>query len=613
MVAASLRDANERVADQHGYHRNPKDRIVPMTDRRRIQVWIGAAILLVGLVVVPFALIGGHKAAPKRQTQETEREDELAIVRDTLRRDVKLDSCKTAVAQLNVYLSRPNESKPSALAAGERDLLKSQVRLLSEEMKEIARDEFGTLDAHYLDEALLFHDGIASLKLNFADKSSSAALERARLAFVWAMRQTWHFEQANRPLPAGHALRAGVGNATERAGITMAVMQQLGLDSGLVGQKKDDRTMRPWAVGVRVENDVYLFDPRAGQPIMSADGKSIATLSQVRAAPELAKGPIGAAEQAPDVKAVVKESRVWLSPPLSALSPRMRWLQGVLVYSPPLVLGIDAAELRERFAKGGEKAEFWNPPADVASPTRRLAGLLPPSEGGFEPAGDRLLARYRFAAVPVDQVPRVLRSDLIRGEPYDNMFSLFSGRFISLYQEPGKARDLILRGQFDEASPQLIEALDRVTSMQRRIGNEEDLEKGAVEWAEKMRQAYAAWLRARDNPGAGEDPGAAKARVDALYKDSTKMALVIEQAVSEPYRAALAYQMALCKHELAERRLRDRSSPAEKRKAWRSAREWWDTNYLASFAHVSWVPRGQLDHAREMLAEVDRQLAALPK
>jgi hypothetical protein len=592
---------------------------VGTTETRRKQ-WLFGGLIVVGLLAVGFVVMlnrgSGDRTPPNRRSEKTERDDPLEVVRDTLRREAKIDVCKTAAAQLNMYLSRPVESKPAPASPLEKDLLASRLRLTPEEQKEVAHDEFTTLDAHYLDESLLFRDAIASLKLDHGDKTRAGALERARLTFAWAMRQTWlnESQSVGRPLPAAYALRNGFGSAAERAGVALAALQQAGFDAALIGQKKDDRTLRAWAVGVLIDGEVYLFDPRAGKPLVGANDKLIATLKQVQAKPDLARAAIDAIDTSLDASTVVKESQAWLTPPLSALASRMRWLQTELSFTPPVVLGVEPVALVERFTKAEAKPELWNPPADVASRTRRLSGFLGPAEGGFEPQSERLVARYRSAPVPLEQLPKILAGPVIEGEPRERIVSIFIGRFIFLMQEPGHPRDLLLRGHFDEASQALVAALDQLGKVQERIRSEEDLEKGAAEWIEQMRSAYATYLRERNDPASGG--GAAKARVDALYdslfKGTSKMTLLIEREVSEPYRAAVTYQQALCMHEQAERRSRDRSPPAAKRDAWQNARAWWENNYLSRFSDKAWIPRGQLDQARQFLADAKRELAALP-
>ena len=217
------------------------------------------------LALIPFLAMGLLTGCPKKTGStktvlQRPQEDPLASVHETIRRDRTIDGFKTLVAQLNQYLGQATEGKPSPLSASERDVLVKQFKLSAEEIKEVERDEFTQLDTHYLDECFLFHDGVRALKLDFATKSADAALERARLAFAWAMRQVWLRDQSGRPLPPGRVLQLGFGAIPERAGVALAVFQQLGLDAGLIG-RAEGQTPRPWAVGVRISSEVYLPIP----------------------------------------------------------------------------------------------------------------------------------------------------------------------------------------------------------------------------------------------------------------------------------------------------------------------------------------------------------------
>src|SRR5262245_29627974 len=324
---------------------------------------------------MPFLAGCPSPPAATRATARAEQEDALGLIRDTVRKDHKVDTFKTAVAQLNSYLARPTESKPAATSDAERALFTKELGLSEEELKEVVRTDFSLLDAHYLDECFLLHDAIGGLKLDWSQKSDEAQLERARLGFAWAMRQVWLREKTGRQLRPSFVLRLGFGSAAERGNVALAVFRALGLDAGLIGSAREPSALRPWAVGVRVGDEVHLFDPRGGEPIVGVKGKGIATLRQLRGRADSVQSlPTGNA----DAKA--GESRVWLSPALSSLSPRMRWLQSELTLIPPLILGVDVAAQAQRFAKAGETAAWWNPEGNDPSPTRLLAQFLPATE-----------------------------------------------------------------------------------------------------------------------------------------------------------------------------------------------------------------------------------------
>lgn len=566
------------------------------------------------IVILSFLpLLAGCPTRPaaSRSAVAGDTEDELAAVRDTLRRDKQVVDCKTAVAQLNMHLSRGGESRPAPVAATERDLMTREIRLTEDELREIGREEFGGLDAHHLEAALLFHDGIRSLRLNFADTAPAARLERARLAFAWAMRQTVLLDQPGRPLPPSYALRMGRTNADGRAGVAMEAIRQTGADVAFVGQGVEGQPLKAWAVAVLAGDEVHLFDHRAGVPIAAPGGAGIATLKQVRAAPAAAKAAIAAFDPSADPAVVVAASRVWLAPPLTALAPRMRWLQRVLSTDPPAIVGVDPLALAERFDKAGETPGWWNPSREPLGPTRSLAAFLPPEEGGTAASDGKSPRPYdvfRESLVPVDQFPRIIRQELSIGEPLSRMVTFFRMRFIELMLEPGKPRDQVLRGEFDDASGALVEAREKVAAAQQRVGTATNLEEEAVAWVREVRAAEAELILIKN----GRKPGnaqAAQTNVDNLMKTAEKAILLIERAAAEPYAALATYQLALCKHEQAERQSRGPAAPADRKAAWENAVSWWD-NFLARFAAAPWLPRPQIDHARALLAEAKAGTAA---
>jgi hypothetical protein len=569
---------------------------------------------LLALAVVPF--VAGCPTPPgsTRITVRTEQEDALGSVRDTVRKDRKLDGFRTAIAQLNNYLSRPSESKPATVTAAERELLAKQLHLTDDEIKEVIREDFSSLDAHYLEECFLFHDAIRALKLDWSQNSDAAQLERARLGFAWAMRQTWLRDKPARALPPGYALRVASTSAAERAGIALTVFRMLGLDAGAIGSAKDESSLRPWALGVRIGTEVFLFDPRAGESIPAAKRQSIATLRQARATPDLVKDQIVDTLGNVDVKSTAAESRVWLSPPLPSLAPRMRWLQSAMMLTPPIVLGTDLVTQSEGFTKAGEKAAWWNPPSDNSTPCRLLAHFVPTVEGGFDsaPAGQGYFDSFRRSLIPISQMPELLRSGIITGDPALRMNEMFARRFVDLQSSPGEPRDLILRGQYDDASSALVEQLGRCSTLQKRIATEKNLDEGAKKWAEDMRSALGRYLKLKNDRAPEVEVQAAMSRVQALEKESDKIGLLIERSAVEPHAAALTFLLAQCKHEQAERLSRTRREDVESiRDAWQNAAGWW-RNFLDRFTNASWLQPAQIEHAKKMLAGVQGEIAKLP-
>lgn len=569
-------------------------------------------------IVMPLALLflaAGCRPKPSvvRTTARGDQEDALAAVRETVRKEHKADTFKTAVAQLNVYLGRPGDSKPAPASSSEREILTDKLHLGDDELKEVLREDFSPLDAYYLDECFLIHDAVRSLKLDYSQKSDAAQLERGRVGFAWAMRQVWLNDKQSRPLPPGHVLRLGSGNLAERTGVALAVLQIMGIDAGVVGVSKNNSPLQLWCIAMRVGNEVYLLDPRGGKPVPAEGGKGIETLRQVRKRPELAKDYIQANMSGADVKATVADSRVWLSPPLSSLSPRMRWLQSALTLNPPIMLGMDILADIDEFAKADETVGYWSPKGDATCMARRLSHFLPQSEGGFEsaPAGQRLYDLYLQAVVPFSQMPALLRGDVVTGDPATRLRLAFSDRFLKFQMEADHPRDQVLRGHFDDANHTMVELLSQIKTAQRLIALETDLDAKALKWAEDWRHAVSQVERLKREKKSEAEIREATSRVTELEKAAEKMMMVIERSASEPFAGVITFQLALCKHEQAERVGRTRRGETDVvRDAWQNASGWWH-NYLNRFSTAAWVPAGQINHARILLTEAESEAAKL--
>ena len=173
-----------------------------------------------------------------------------------MRKERDLAGTKSAVAQLNNYLGRA-AGKVEPLSDTERDLLTRQLNLTPDELKEVTSGEFTSLDSYYLDQCLLFHDGVRSLGVDLNDESEAAQLARARVGYAWTMRQVWRSEHKNRPAPPSFALRRGSGSDIERAGVALAAFNMIGIDGCLVGRPGDVKSTNFWAVGARVGNEIY--------------------------------------------------------------------------------------------------------------------------------------------------------------------------------------------------------------------------------------------------------------------------------------------------------------------------------------------------------------------
>src|SRR5205814_4260480 len=109
-----------------------------------------------------------------------------------------------------------------------------------------------------------------------------------------------------------------------------------------------------WAVGVAADGQVHLFDVRLGLPVPGTDG-GVLTLAQARSLPEPFKALAVDPKLPYDVTAErAKRAEVLVPVPMSGLSPRMRFLQSLLLEGTAR-LAAEPSAARDRFrqAAGG--------------------------------------------------------------------------------------------------------------------------------------------------------------------------------------------------------------------------------------------------------------------
>jgi hypothetical protein len=179
--------------------------------------------------------------------------------------------------------------------------------------------------------------------------------------------------------------------------------------------------------------------------------------------------------------------------------------------------------------------------------------------------------------------PAQFRFDVGLGE---RLHTQFATPFLRAALGPGEARDLLLRGRYTEAARKLVEEQDEVwPQVQRRRANAQGLDRRVAEWVQRALSAYAAQLRAGNDPAA---QAAAKQRVDEVWKEGEPVMLLLQGAVAGPRSAEVVYQLGLCKQEQAERlqaRLdllaragaaAGKSEAARAQGAWKDALRWWN-------------------------------------
>src|SRR5207237_5994683 len=148
-------------------------------------------------------------------------EDVLESATEALYKATDLTSCKAAVQQLNTYLGRHADAKPQPLSAQEQARVEADFAVDREELAEINSTTFTALDAHYLEACFLLRDAAREVQAG-----GLPALEQARAALAWVMRQVRLDEKPIPPVPEIYALRRGRGSEDERARVFVALLQQ---------------------------------------------------------------------------------------------------------------------------------------------------------------------------------------------------------------------------------------------------------------------------------------------------------------------------------------------------------------------------------------------------
>jgi len=228
--------------------------------------------------------------------------------------------------------------------------------------------EFPRSDSLALKEAVWLRD-----VSNWARGDAVEELDQAKRLFDWTVRNI----QVS-PVPAAEGAGArgivfqepwetlllGRGTATDRAWLFILLARQQRIDAALVALTNPAdpaaRRVRPWAVAVLSQGQLYLFDANLGLPIPAADGIQRgpageldvrpATLAEVAADASLLERLDAGSEfrypvQSTDVQRVV----ILLEASPTYLAKRMKLVEDHLVGDEQLVLTTDPSAQAERF------------------------------------------------------------------------------------------------------------------------------------------------------------------------------------------------------------------------------------------------------------------------
>jgi hypothetical protein len=575
-----------------------------------LRSWIIAAaslVLVLAFVGFFFFLSGSTAPTPKRASSGPTQTNESGVemARQGLSRQTDLNACRSALQQINTELSEKQAMRPPALTKEQKDWLGENLGLDKEEMSEIESSHFTRLDNQYLFDCLLMRDAAKALEVKGVRGQTGAQavrekpLDQAVRAFAWVMREVRLLPDEGEASPPSFVARRGWGTALERALIFLALLDQLGeADApqpellGFLLHVPDDRGgMRLWACGVVVGDgkDVYLFDPYLGLPLPGRNGDGVATLAQAREQSDiLAQLNIDDKLRYPVTQEKARAAQAQLICPLSALSPRMRYLQEKLLAPAVRVrLASDAARDVERIksacAAGAAKPGAVQVPRDRCTLLRRF---LPADEGGTDTTNRQVI--FMRDLVPWTALPPVFQDERLfppKSPMGMQVRLLFLNSFVVPIMEAGQSRDVLLRGRYSSAEEKLVgeRALWRSTLEQR--ANAPDLREQFEAWLNKATSDYAKLVTAK-SPQEREQ---AEKQVQKLWTDrsSYPVRLLLNGAAATARNPEVAYQLCLCDQEEAEHLqarldlqgrtgVQPHASDVENaQKAWRKAVEHW--------------------------------------
>ncbi|MGD9647454.1 MAG: hypothetical protein AB7U73_17200 [Pirellulales bacterium] len=268
----------------------------------------------------------------------------------------------------SVDWSRPLEWRVDplvlALPESDRDL---------QPMRDLVSDKFLVFDCFYLQEAVTLRNIARDAQGDQADE-----LARATSLFEWVVRNIALMppgelgtDSAGQQLEPNHlpyqSIFLGRGEVIDRAWVFVLLCRQLGIDAAVLALPGEtaDEAPRPWAVGVLIAGNVYVFDPRLGVPIPAADGQGVATLAELAADDALLRQldldeehryPV-TAEQLAGTIALVEGSPGYLS-------RRMKLVESRLTGDRRIVLTTQPSTVAEALSKipSVREAQLWRLP-----------------------------------------------------------------------------------------------------------------------------------------------------------------------------------------------------------------------------------------------------------
>lgn len=164
----------------------------------------------------------------------------------------------------------------------------------------------------------------------------------------------------------------GRGDFWQRSRVFIQLARQRKIEAVVLAIDEGSATGRanPWAVGVLIDDDIFLFDSRIGLPIPGPGGVGVATLKQVLADPTILKQcdvtSGGETIPYPVTKKELGRLVALVDASPEAMSKRMQMLETALTGSSRLVLSVSPSKVAERLNKLNlPRVRLWRVPLEA--------------------------------------------------------------------------------------------------------------------------------------------------------------------------------------------------------------------------------------------------------
>jgi hypothetical protein len=540
-----------------------------------LRSWVLAAaslVLVLAFVGYFFFQGGSSPTTTKRASSGPVQTNESGVetARQGLSRQTDLNACRSALQQINTEMGEKASLHPPALTKQQKDWLRDELHLDKEELGEVESSHYTRLDNHHLFRCFLMRDAANALEIKGVRGQAGGQavrekpLDQAVRTFAWVMREVRLRPEEGEASPRSFVLRRGWGNALERALVFLAMLEQFGeadapqpeLLGFLLEVPNGRGGMNLWTCGVVIGDgkDVYLFDPHLGLPLPGPDGEGVATLAQARAKSEiLAQLNVDEKNRYPVTREQAQAAQAQLVCPLSALSPRMRYLQDKLLAPAVRVrLARDAVKDAERIKSACSAGAAKPTPVQLAKDKcTLLRRFLPPDEGGADTTSRA--QRFQFELVPWNALPAVFQDERLfprKSAMGMQVLALFAASFVTPIMEPGCARDLLLRGRYGSAVEKLVSERATWRSAVEQRANSEYLQEQFQTWLDEATRVYANLARAKSS----QEREQAEKQVSKLWTGRSSLAVhvLLNSAAASARSPEVDYQLGLCSQEQAE-------------------------------------------------------------